>query len=247
MGISFQQNLLDSESSLGSLTKQIVTVLGTAIVTGKYQPGAPFPVEAELCEQYGASRTAVREALKVLNAKGLINSRPRRGTSVRATRYWNVLDPDVLRWMLRQNFSVGLLIEFTQMRLAIEPAAARAAAESGDTRLIAPIAKALDRMQAASDGKDDPLEADIAFHLAILDASDNRFFLSMRTMVEAALNFSIRYTNRAKGITVGEIKDHAAIYNAIKAGKGDAAEKASRALLTEALALIREGADVAIS
>jgi DNA-binding FadR family transcriptional regulator len=239
MNISASTHSFDDEGALGSLTKQIVGVLGTAIVTGKYQPGKDFPVEADLCEQYGASRTAIREALKILNAKGLITSRPRRGTSVRAMRYWNLLDPDVLRWMLKQNFSIELLIEFTQMRLAIEPAAARAAAESGTKEGHEGIKLALDRMRAAVNGEDDPLAADIAFHLALLNASNNRFFLSMRPMVESALNFSIRLTNRAKGITVGEIKDHAAIANAVIAGKPDAAERASRALLTEALTLIR--------
>ncbi len=244
MAQAFPTSTLD-DGSLGSLTKQIVELLGTAIVTGRYPPGAQFPVEADLCSQYGASRTAVREALKVLNAKGLISSRPRRGTIVRPQQNWNVLDPDVLRWILKQGFSLSLLAEFTQMRLAIEPIAAAEAAARGSKEQHEAICRALDRMAAAERGEDDPLGADIAFHLAILDASSNRFFISMKPMVEAALQFAIRFTNRAKGIPVGEQAEHSAIYKAIARRAPEAARKASKALLTEALALIRRNQEEA--
>ena len=110
-----------------NLTHGIVHDLGIAIIKGKYSPDDMFP-EVELCETYGVSRTVLREAVKMLTAKGLIGSRPRQGTRVLPESQWNLLDPDVLRWLLERKFSIELLIEFTEVRLAIEPkAAARAA------------------------------------------------------------------------------------------------------------------------
>src|SRR5210317_1019050 len=112
------------ERSFGSLTQEIVHKLGVDIVTGKYSGINAFPIESEICDKYGASRSIVREAIKVLNAKGLLIARPRRGTSVRPENEWNLLDPDVLYWMLNRRFSLSLLKHFTRARLAIEPAAA---------------------------------------------------------------------------------------------------------------------------
>src|SRR5215469_13024195 len=112
-----------------NLTHSIVQNLGIAIVTGNYSVKKPFPVEAELCKHYGASRSVLREAVKMLTAKGLLGARPRQGTWVQPEENWNLLDPDVLRWLLERKPWIDLLIEFTQVRLAIEPAAAALAAQ----------------------------------------------------------------------------------------------------------------------
>src|SRR5512139_2172098 len=120
-----------------NLTFRIMESLGTAIVTGRYSEDNPFPIEASLCEQYGVSRSVLREAVKMLTAKGLLSSRPRHGTWVQAERDWNFLDPDVLRWLLERKLSFSLLIEFTQMRLAVEPFAAAFAAVGADRSEIA--------------------------------------------------------------------------------------------------------------
>src|SRR5450755_4921679 len=97
-------------TSGNNLTYSIVQDLGTAIVTGTYSVTNPFPVEAELCRQYGASRTALREAVKMLTAKGLLGARPRQGTWVQPEETWNLFDPDVMRWLLERKFSFSLLI-----------------------------------------------------------------------------------------------------------------------------------------
>src|SRR5882724_8440084 len=115
-----------------NLTYSIVHDLGVAIVTGVYSKQNPFPVEAELCRQYGASRSVLREAVKMLTAKGLLGARPRQGTWVQPESNWNLLDPDVLRWLLERKFSYSLLVEFAQIRLAVEPKAAALAAASRD-------------------------------------------------------------------------------------------------------------------
>lgn len=222
------------QRSLGSLTQQIVEDLGAAIVTGKFDKH-DFPIEAEICAHYDASRSIVREAVKVLNAKGLVIARPRKGTHVRPEQEWNLLDPDVLGWMLKRRFSLPLLIDFTRARMAIEPAASAEAARTSTAEQQHELSAALDRLQDAENGKDDPLEADIAFHLAILAASNNQFFQSMSPVVETALRFSIRMTNREAGRQSGRVSDHKAILDGILTSDPDAAAAASRKLLEEAL------------
>src|SRR5215510_9827277 len=111
----------------GGVTQAIIQDLGVGIVTGRFGH-TPFPTESALCQSYGAARTVLREAVKVLAAKGLITSRPRQGIRIAPEDNWNLLDPDVLNWMLERKFSLPLLIEFTQIRLSVEPGAAALAA-----------------------------------------------------------------------------------------------------------------------
>src|SRR5688572_17468668 len=99
-----------------NLTYTIVEQLGQSIVTGTYSPKKSFPIEAQLCKQFSASRSVLREAVKMLTAKGLLAARPRQGTWVEPENEWNLLDPDVLRWLLERKFSLGLLAEITEMR-----------------------------------------------------------------------------------------------------------------------------------
>lgn len=220
-----------------SLTHQVMHELGQTIVVGDYGPDNPFPIEAELCRRLGVSRSILREAVKMLTAKGMLGSRPRQGTFVEPEHRWNVLDPDVLGWLLERKFSPQLLLEFLEVRLAIEPMAARLAARVRNEAACAAIAHALQRMQAAETGEDDPLTSDIAFHVAILMASGNPFYARLRDLIVAALRTSIRLTNKAKGVRLASIADHARVYHAIMAGDEDGADAAMHALITEAMAL----------
>ncbi len=124
-----------------NLTYRIVEALGVAIVSGAYSIKNPFPIEAELCIQYGASRSVLREAVKMITAKGLLSARPRQGTWVQPEEAWNLLDPDVLRWLLERKPTYALLREFAQVRLAVEPKAAALAA-----RVATPETKAAIRL-----------------------------------------------------------------------------------------------------
>ncbi len=223
-----------------NLTYSIVQDLGTAIVTGKYSAKTPFPVEADLCRQYGASRSVLREAVKMLTAKGLLGARPRQGTWVEPEEQWNLLDPDVLRWLLERKFSTALLIEFTQIRLAVEPEAAALAARAGAAEHAA-VRAGIERMIAAERGDDDPLESDIAFHVAILRASGNKFYAQLCQLIQTALRFSIRTTNHYKGVRLASVADHKKISDAILAGDAQKAADSMRALIQEVLDLIDRG------
>lgn len=221
-----------------NLTSSIVQDLGVAIVTGTYSDRNPFPVEAQLCRQYVASRTALREAVKMLTAKGLLGARPRQGTWVQPESKWNLLDPDILGWLLERKFSPALLTEFTEVRLAIEPQAAALAATAAGPAEKQAVRDAIERMRAAERGEDDPLCSDIAFHVAVLHASKNRFYAQLTELTSTALRFSIRTTNRYKGVKLASVADHKRVADAIVAGRPAVAAEAMRKMIQEALDLI---------
>jgi DNA-binding FadR family transcriptional regulator len=227
----------DPRPQLGrNLTYGMLDSLGRAIVTGRYETEA-FPTEAELAKQHGVSRSVTREAVKMLTAKGLLSARPRQGTVVQPASSWNLFDTDVLRWLLERQFSVDLLKQFSQLRVAIEPEAAALAARFATDEGIARISAGLARMEAAEQGLDDALEADIAFHVSILQASGNPFYAQFREVVGTALRTSIRFTNRIKGRTAN-VADHAAVRDAIVARDPNTARTAMRSLITDVLDLI---------
>src|SRR3954467_1818268 len=224
------------EAEPRNLTFGLTDSLGKAIVTGVYD-GARFPTEAELAEAHSVSRSVTREAVKMLTAKGLLTARPRKGTTVQPASYWNLFDPDVLRWLLERKFSLELLRQFSELRIAIEPAAAGLAARAADAGGMNAMAAGYDRMVAAEAGDDDPLEADIAFHIAILHASANPFYMQFRDVVTTALRTSIRFTNRFKGRTAS-LPQHHAVLRAIEQGDAGGAQGAMTALIADVMALI---------
>jgi len=223
-----------------NLTYRIVQALGVAIVSGVYTSENPFPIEADLCKQYGASRSVLREAVKMLTAKGLLGARPRQGTWVQPEENWNLLDPDVLRWMLERKITFSLLREYAQVRLAVEPKAAAEAARVATPEAKQAITAAIAAMAEADRDESDPLPADIAFHVAILKASGNRFFTQLSGVTETALRFSIRMQDRYKGVRRASVPDHKKIADAILSGDCATAESATRELIEEALALINK-------
>lgn len=220
------------------ISSQLAQMLGRSIVGGDLPAGSALPTEAELCVRHGASRTAVREAMKMLSAKGLVMARPRLGGSVRERQFWSLLDPDVLRWMRDAPADIGLLLELAQLRLAIEPEAAAAAARVQDRAALGRIAAALAEMEG------DPaeaLQADIAFHAELLRASGNRFFASLAGMVESALSMSIPVTNAAKQVAKADVEAHRIVYLAIRDGEAAAASAHARAHIEESIRLLKKG------
>lgn len=166
----------------------VVSSLGSAIVRGEVAPGASLPPEHEIEATYKVSRSVVREAMKVLAAKGLISVRPRTGTHVRPPWEWVLLDRDVLGWM-RTNDGIDpeLLAALVETRVIIEPAAAGLAARRATLEDCERIGAAL---RAMDDSSNDPLAAiaaDKAFHLAILDATHNPVLRSFRSAIDTIL------------------------------------------------------------
>jgi DNA-binding FadR family transcriptional regulator len=229
----------EGNKGLGRITRSIVDAIGIAIVTGQHRPNELLPVETAMAARYDASRSVLREAIKVLNAKGLVTARPRAGTFVTPPSEWNLFDPDVLRWTHYGDFSQPLLIEFTEVRLGIEPMAAALAASRADEENIILIEKGYERMVAAELGQDDRLTADNAFHIAILDASGNRVYSRLKPLVLTALHFSIGLTNTLSRDHDVKLEAHRRVLQAIKLRDPPAARAALELLLLETRALMR--------
>jgi DNA-binding FadR family transcriptional regulator len=221
-----------------NLTFGLLDSLGRAIVTGGYD-GRRFPTEAELAAQHSVSRSVTREAVKMLTAKGLLTARPRKGTTVQPPSSWNLFDPDVLRWLLERKFSLQLLRQFSELRIAIEPAAAALAAGNADSAALAAICAGYRRMEAVEASADDTLEADIEFHIAVLNASANPFYVQFRDLVATALRTSIRFTNGLKG-RAASLPAHHAVLAAVEGKDPVAAREAMAAIIAEVMVLIAE-------
>lgn len=217
-------------------TFSLLDSLGKAIVTGQFD-SQTFPTEADLACRHAVSRSVTSEAVKMLRAKGLLTARPRTGTIVQPPASWNLFDPDVLRWLLERKFSLELLRHFTELRIAIEPAAAALAAQAATEAEVAEIRLGYERMEAAEATHDGLLEADIAFHLAILRASGNPFYAQFQNTVSTALRTSIRFTNRLEARTAS-LPQHAAVIRTIEAREPDLAQQAMFKLINDVRALM---------
>ncbi|RDV29012.1 FadR family transcriptional regulator [Alteromonas aestuariivivens] len=219
-----------------NITHNLTNTLGLAIVRGEY--AGALPSEADLCHQYGVSRSSTREAVKMLSAKGLIQSRPKQGIRIQEERYWNMFDGDVLKWILVSKPTLELLKEFLDVRVVIEPQAAALATKNGNEEAIAGIRRALIRLNEADVGLDDPLEAEVEFHTAILDASGNRFLAQFSDFVGTALRVTQRYTSKIRGGLELNLKQAQTVYEAIASGDAKTAEAAMRSQLSELIDLL---------
>ncbi|GLS25766.1 FadR/GntR family transcriptional regulator [Marinibactrum halimedae] len=222
-----------------SLTQTIVQDLGQAIIAGVYTPENPFPIEAELCKQFNVSRSVLREAVKMLTSKGLLSARPRQGTWVQPEKNWNLLDSNVLNWMVSHKPSIDLLIEFTETRLAIEPKAAYFAATRATPIRIDKISQSISRMKLASCGERDPFQSDFEFHVAVLESSENRFFCQLKELIAAALKLHIRFQNALGDSLPLDFEYHEKVTQGILNRDPDTAEKAMRDLLMHVLTRIQ--------
>jgi DNA-binding FadR family transcriptional regulator len=225
-----------------SLTHSLLEHLGQAIVMGAYD-ATPFPTEADICTRNHTSRTVTREALKMLTAKGLLSARPRLGTKVEPLSRWNLLDPQVLRWLIRRPLTPELILEFNQVRLAFEPMAAQLAArhagQGRDPVALQSIKQSLDLMIRHHNDRALSIRHDIEFHGHILEASGNPFYRQLRPLIDTALTLSISLTSLAREPSDSH-NDHVRVYTLIEAGDGAAAEALMRDLITKAIAVIIE-------
>jgi DNA-binding FadR family transcriptional regulator len=182
-----------------------------------------------------ASRTVLREVIKVLAAKGLVESRPKTGTRVSARQRWNLLDPDVLAWQQDGASPVAFLSKLTEVRLIIEPAAAELAARRATEKEIEAIEGALGVMEKALRGDSEDYEAfdraDILFHQGIVQACGNDLLQQMGRVVYSALLLSFHATSRLPGRAKASLPEHRAIVNAIRGRQARRAGLAMRRLV----------------
>jgi GntR family galactonate operon transcriptional repressor len=165
---------------VGTLTQQVAQELGQRIVRGDHRPGEALPSEADLSTELEVSRTVVREALKVLAAKGLIRSRPRVGPVVQPRHSWERLDSDVLAWSTQDSEQLrAFLQQLTEVRHIVEPDAARLAATRATPGELEQIAATFAAMEDAVSDPGAFLTHDLAFHEAIIEAAHNDVLVSL--------------------------------------------------------------------
>lgn len=177
-----------------SLHHQVVNEIGMWIIRGTINPGELLPNEDTLCDQLGVSRTVVREAVRVLVSKGLVQPRPRVGTIVCPRRTWNLLDEDVLRWEYETGPSPAFLRNLVEVRQTIEPAAAQLAALRATTEERAAIQAAYTALAETVDDPTAYIQTDMDFHAAIFSACHNELLEQLARTISMALRASRRTT-----------------------------------------------------
>ena len=215
--------------------QDIARRIGIAILSGKHAPGSAFSGEIENSEALGVSRTAYREAMRILTAKGLLESRPRAGTHVTPRSRWNLLDPEMLAWMFSGEPDPEFIRDLFELRGIIEPAAAALAAQRRSENQVAAMRVALDSMEELGLSVEAGQAADREFHRLILEASSNEALIALAGSVGAAVQWTTRYKRRADPNPRDPVPEHIALWEAIAASDSHAARSAMIQLLDLAL------------
>nr|WP_254210550.1 FCD domain-containing protein [Burkholderia multivorans] len=213
--------------------------LATAILRGDYPPDSLLPREPDLMAMFGVSRTVLREALRTLTSKGLVESRPKVGTRVRSRRAWNLLDADLLDWYARVAPALSFALKLQEMREMIEPHAAAMAARARAVDAIAAIDEALGAMAAARN-VDEWVRADLRFHLSVLEAGGNELLVPLGALIDRTLEAQLHLNARRAHVYNASLAEHAAVGDAIRAGDADGARRAMAALLAVTRARIEQ-------
>ena len=221
-----------SDKRLRGVHGQTVEALAGRILAGEIGEGDTLDLPA-LREELDVSLTALREALKVLSAKGIIDARQKRGTFVQPRSSWNLLDTDVMRWQTQADADHGLFDELTEMRVIVEPAAARLAAERASDADIEALSDALERMASAQDLAA-TVRADLEFHRLLMAATHNAFL----TQVERIIAIGLAERDKLVHGSVDDdpVPSHRAVLDAIAARDPEAAYEAMRALVDKSKA-----------
>ena len=208
-----------------------------AIVSGRYRQGAVLPGDAELMTMFGVSRTVLREAMKTLDGKGLLQSKARIGTKVRDRSEWNLFDADVLIWHAEAGFDAAFITHIGEMRLALEPEAAALAAVRRTPAQLRALYDWVERMGVPNATPQEFVDADLNFHFGVAAAAANPFLTSISTLIEVALVAALTRSspvNEPRG-TKASVADHRAIADAIARQDPDAARTAMRVVIEEGI------------
>lgn len=209
---------------------ETVYEIGRRIVSGELQTGDLLP-EGELIADLDISRTVLREAIKVLGAKGLVEARPRTGTKVSPRSHWRLMDPDVLAWQTEYGLDEMFLRNLVEVRSFIEPGAARLAAERATEEEIEILDKAYKQMEAHVVNSEAFIAADMQFHFVILTACHNEILEQMSSAIGEALEISRKVTVELPGSSEFHLPLHEAVVEAIRRRDADAAENAMKRLI----------------
>jgi len=211
----------------GTIARQ----LGIAIVSGHYQPGDLLGGEISSSERFAVSRTAYREAVRILAAKGLVDARPKVGTRINARSKWNLLDPDVLDWTFDAEPDVQLLNSLFELRNVVESAAAGLAAQRRSAAHLKAMRTALNGMAKFTLATPAGRQADLDFHSTLLDATNNPYIISLTSGVSAAISTTTIYKQRKRPLRRDPLPDHLRVFEAIAEKDAEQAQLAMSELI----------------
>lgn len=217
-----------------SLADQVAREVGRRIIAGGYQPGDLIEDEGALADRYQVSRSVVRDAVKILVGKNLLEVRRGIGTRVRGRHAWGLLDDDVLAWHLSAPPRPEFFRQLMDMRVVIEPEAARWAAMHGADDALGEISKAMDRMESEQGSLEEFVISDALFHREILRASNNEILRAMEGVIFSALLTSIPLTNSDARKNADSLPFHRDVADAIVARDPERAATCMRRLLLDA-------------
>lgn len=207
------------------IPSKIAAEIGTRIVSERIRPGSILNGEIEASSELNVSRSAYREAIRILIAKGLLHSRPKYGTRVTERAQWHLLDPDLLSWIFAKEPPRELLVSLFELRKMIEPEAAALAAEHRSPEQLNDMGRALQIMNRESLHSELGRQADRDFHAKLLQASNNPFLISLATSVMAAVTWSTMFKSRTRRLDRNAVPDHARVFYAISARDPNVARK----------------------
>lgn len=243
-----------------NLREQVMNELGLAIARGELSPGDTLPKEADLSEEYGVSRTVVREAIKGLTARGLVESRARVGTTVCPRSEWKLLDSDVLSWTFQSERRSRALWELTELRLVVEPVAAQWAAERADAEEKGHIKKCFEQLEEAVGDRAAWIQADVNYHESILMACHNDLVMNLVSTLRSALQESREATvmmmeqadtgdaaRQYEVATRQALELHRDPFEAIMEGDGERAHEGMQAIIQWVMEIIESRVNEAVA
>src|SRR6202790_4129631 len=224
-----------------SVVDRLVSAIGREIASGVWKPEQTLPTEPELAHRFGAGRNAVREAVKILAAKGFVRTERRAGTIVRPEFCWNLLDSEVLNWMLSASANKdNLLDELTELRAIIEPTAASLAAAHASAMETLRILEAYDEIEKFRDEMQKAIDADVTFHELLFEATHNRLLVALVPAFSLLLRTNFEISVRAGKPARRNLKEHRKIAEAVARRDPAAAQRATRKLLAKNTADLSE-------
>jgi DNA-binding FadR family transcriptional regulator len=239
MGSSFP--LVGAE---GRLHPRVTSLLARRVIDAE-KTGAllAFPREADLCRQLGVSRSILRESMKVLADKGMVEMKPRAGTHARPRAAWRLLDPDILSWLAQAGPDPRFLRDLCEVRLAIEPTAAGFAAVRASAAEIAAIEACLDeRRHAARDARGDRLvELDLAFQSAVVEACRNPLLAQLSASIRQPFRAALAYTARFPATVQLSLQAQAALLDSLRRRDPLAARRAAEEVVGFAMLAVEKG------
>ena len=238
--IQLMKHRVGARKPVRNLNAEIAFKIGERICSGEFLPGSAIPNEAEWGRIFGASRTAIREGMKILQAKGLIVSRPKIGSRVAPRENWNLLDKDVFSWLSAAVGRKAFIATTQEFRRHIEPGIAELAALKRSAAQVEALGKCLAAMRTAGNFEA-IVKADVAFHRELLTCANNELLNPFAVLIEQTLSSLFEFTTQANPKYRQAVHLHERIYKAVKDQDSEAARKAMQVLIADTDAVISGG------